>query len=49
MLVHADRSSLATAPSATPLPCRVPSNDMFHQDSVTQITQMEQNAILKNM
>ena len=29
-------SSLATAPSATPLPCCVPSNGMFHQDSATQ-------------
>ena len=24
------------APSATPLPCRVPLNGMFHQDSATQ-------------
>ena len=31
-----NRSSLATAPSAAPLPCRVPLNGMFHQDSATQ-------------
>ena len=29
-------SSLATAQSAKPLPCRVPLNGMFHQDSATQ-------------
>ena len=29
-------SHLATAPSATPLPCRVPLNGMFHQESTTQ-------------
>ena len=29
-------SSLATAQSATLLPCRVPLNGMFHQDSATQ-------------
>ena len=31
-----NRSSLATTPSATPLPCSVPLNGMFHQDSAKQ-------------
>ena len=35
-----NRSSLATAPSATQLPCRVPLNGMFHQDSATQYTKI---------
>ena len=51
-------SSLATAPSATPLPCHLPLNGMFHQASMEQIAMeqiameqiaMEQIANLKNM
>ena len=34
-------SSLATALSATPLPCRVPLNGMFQQDSTTQWNKLQ--------
>ena len=40
MLSQSNRSSLATAPSTTPFPCRVPLNGMFHEDSATQLKKL---------
>ena len=42
-----NRSSLAAVPSATPWPCRVSLNGMFHQDSATQWIQLR--IYFKNM